>query len=486
MEDISFPCPSCGIQLKLPAASAGITGPCPRCHAEITAPEAPAQPQAPTWPALESPLQAGSKEPKEPLPEFFEDFHGFTDPLEMARHPSLVDPLPPSRPPSSQPPAARGEAAVPAFPEAPPASPASASSPPVETREPEPPAERPRESARRESAPARKRPADSGLHVPGADAEPAPAPRRAISLAIFILSCLLCICFAFVAGFLVGVKTPMAVPPPIVVPPPDPPRPGPATSDIPQPGPPATGTGVEPGGTGEQPGGTASATDPLPLDGVPEGEPSPEATLNAFLSAPDWAARNVWVLNGEELAADMRLDAENFGDGPIETTSVEPLRTVGGAHVYLVCTPELPRGFPVAVLPTLDEWLVDWVSFNDFHRDSFKRFTEGPTDRRGTFRLLVKPATNESAESLFSPYVLSPPMPERQQVAWVRKGTLAEARLQTIFESRAGYSEEDFSNLMKQAGPPLIISLYKGENSQGDHFFQIDEIKGIGWIPELP
>lgn len=477
MEDISFPCPSCGIQLKLPAASAGITGPCPRCHAEITAPEAPiqspAQPPAPTWPSLESPLGSGSKEP---LPEFFEDFHGFTDPLEMARHPSVVDPLPPSQARSAQPPAAREEAAVPAFPEAPPPSPPSKTLEPEQTPAPAP----------RERAPARKRPTDSGLRVPGADAEPAPTLRRGISIAIFILSCLLCICFAFVAGFLVGVKTPMAVPPPIVVPPPDPPRPEPATSDIPQPGPPATGNGVEPGGPDEQTGGTASAIDPLPLDGVPEGVPSPEATLNAFLSAPDWAARNVWVLNGEELAADMRLDAEAFGDGPIETTSVEPLRTVGGAHVYLVCTPDLPRGFPVAVLPTLDEWLVDWVSFNDFHRDSFKRFTEGPTDRRGTFRLLVKPATNESAESLFSPYVLSPPMPERQQVAWVRKGTLAEARLQTIFESRAGYSEEDFSNLMKQAGPPLIISLYKGENSQGDHFFQIDEIKGIGWIPELP
>lgn len=432
MEEISFPCPSCGIQLKLPAEAAGITGPCPRCRAEITAPDAPPAPEPPAWPELELPGE-------EPLPEFFEDFHGFTDPMEMARHPSVVDPQPPREPvaPSPAEQAAYSEPLPPA--------------PPSPVRRPEPPEV----------------------------ATSAPAGRRGgISIPVFVLSCLVGACFAFAGGFLVGVRTPLSVPPPIVVPPPDPPMK--TSSAVPQPAPPSLGDGETAGAGSENP------TVTLPLEGIPEGEPSPEATLNAFLTAPDWAARNVWVLNGEELAADMREDAATFGDGPIATTSVEPLRTVGGAHVYLVCTPELPRGFPVAVMPTLDEWLVDWISFRDFHRDSFKRFTEGPADTRGSFRLLVKPARVENTESLFEPYVLSPPMPDRQQVAWVPKGTLADARLKTIFESRAGYSEEDFSKLMKQAGPPLVVSVYKGENSQGDHFFQIEEIDGIGWIPELP
>lgn len=47
---IRFNCPSCGIQLDVPAALAGVTGPCPSCQNTITAPHP--EPATPTTPAF--------------------------------------------------------------------------------------------------------------------------------------------------------------------------------------------------------------------------------------------------------------------------------------------------------------------------------------------------------------------------------------------------------------------------------------------------
>ena len=67
-EKIRFNCPSCGIQLDVPAALAGVTGPCPSCQSSITAP-APQQPSQPIAPPQEvaAPVPAAAP-PQQPAP----------------------------------------------------------------------------------------------------------------------------------------------------------------------------------------------------------------------------------------------------------------------------------------------------------------------------------------------------------------------------------------------------------------------------------
>ena len=58
-EKIRFNCPSCGIQLDVPAALAGVTGPCPSCQSSITAPH----PEIPTPAPPQQPV------PQQPVPQ---------------------------------------------------------------------------------------------------------------------------------------------------------------------------------------------------------------------------------------------------------------------------------------------------------------------------------------------------------------------------------------------------------------------------------
>ena len=73
---ISFVCPECGVQLRVPATMAGIQGPCPACSALITAPHP--EPQVPVGPASASvegsttkaaPPEATSPQEASPFPD---------------------------------------------------------------------------------------------------------------------------------------------------------------------------------------------------------------------------------------------------------------------------------------------------------------------------------------------------------------------------------------------------------------------------------
>lgn len=63
-DKIRFNCPTCGIQLDVPVALAGVTGPCPSCQSSITAPH----PQIDT-PAAPAPQPAPQPAPTAPAPQ---------------------------------------------------------------------------------------------------------------------------------------------------------------------------------------------------------------------------------------------------------------------------------------------------------------------------------------------------------------------------------------------------------------------------------
>ncbi|MFC0019789.1 hypothetical protein [Roseibacillus persicicus] len=88
---IRFNCPSCGIQLDVPAALAGVTGPCPSCQSTITAPIP--QPAAPE-PAAPEPVAPAAHPRQQPAPEP-------PAPPEQPSQPSYAPPVEPTQPPQS-------------------------------------------------------------------------------------------------------------------------------------------------------------------------------------------------------------------------------------------------------------------------------------------------------------------------------------------------------------------------------------------------
>ncbi|MEP4078278.1 hypothetical protein [Haloferula sp.] len=65
---ISFSCSSCGVQLTVPEAMAGVSGPCPRCSATIQAPAPAAAPAAEAPAAAPTPSPAPAPTPKKEIP----------------------------------------------------------------------------------------------------------------------------------------------------------------------------------------------------------------------------------------------------------------------------------------------------------------------------------------------------------------------------------------------------------------------------------
>lgn len=102
-DKIRFNCPSCGIQLDVPAALAGVTGPCPKCQSSITAPhpQAPEPTVAPApQPQPQAPIQqqpAPQQNPATPTP-----IPAPQDYAEPALAPAQAAPRPESHPAAGQ------------------------------------------------------------------------------------------------------------------------------------------------------------------------------------------------------------------------------------------------------------------------------------------------------------------------------------------------------------------------------------------------
>lgn len=225
---------------------------------------------------------------------------------------------------------------------------------------------------------------------------------------------------------------------------------------------------------------------PSPLPEVLD-QPDAEAALRSFLEAPDWQARGRHVLSPNEVLPAMEKHAAEHGDGPIATTTVKLLEVAGITHIFKVCTPAIPEGFPVAVTGTDEGPMIDWDSFIGFHEDRFRKFLEAEPGPAAAFDLLVKPEaeTEEDKASHFLRYRLTVPMPDREVVAWVRKDSAALAKLRAIFDGSGGFDEETITRL-SDTGVPLTLTLAKRATNDGKTFVEIEEFRSVGWGPAPP
>ncbi len=320
-------------------------------------------------------------------------------------------------------------------------------------------------------------------------AEPAPAadlastgippspPRRSGRTGWIVPSLLCSLVFAGV-GYQLGKQQSM---PEEVVPPATPPAPTPAPDPLPDPAP-------ETPAVPETPPIPETPPPPVeePVPPAPE-KPNPEATLRAFLEAPDWKTRGARVLSPGVILPAMEKHAAETGDGPIATTAVTLLEVAGPNHIFKVCTPSIPEGFPVAVSSTDEGPMIDWESFIGFHDDHFRKFLEGPVGKSGIFDLLVKPEPEEpgDAAALFVRYRLSVPMPNRETIAWIPRKSVPLARLKAIFDGSGGFDKATIDRLAG-TGVPLVLALEKRPTNDGREFIEIKDFVAIGWGPAAP
>ena len=126
--------------------------------------------------------------------------------------------------------------------------------------------------------------------------------------------------------------------------------------------------------------------------------------------------------------------------------------------------------------------MIDWKSFIGFHDDHFKEFIEGPTGRSGILDLLIKPDPDETEAGNFIRYVLSVPMPDRETTAYIRKDSVASARLLALFAGGAGFDEGVIEKL-KETGVPVVLAVAKRQTGDGRSYFEIEDLVAVGWEP---
>jgi hypothetical protein len=204
-----------------------------------------------------------------------------------------------------------------------------------------------------------------------------------------------------------------------------------------------------------------------------------EASLRAFLGAPDWAARSAHALSADRVREAMAAYSREVPDGPTPYQSVslkqgEVDEASGNTmFIFLVVTEHFPSGIPVAVVETPQGWLVDWEAFVEFRDDRFKKFADGPADRIGRFQLIVSAppaarAANTENEHFVS-FLLDPPFPGRQKLAFVKRDSEA----CTIFQSATANG---------QIFTP-VLEVAKRTTPDGKSYLEILKVLAPDWRP---
>lgn len=434
-EVIQFNCPACGTTLRLPLAMAAQHGPCPTCDREIVAPD--------PYRGLGAYEATFALAPPEPEP-----FRAFADSPPLVPKEPEIAPAPP----------------VPTPPEEP------------VTSEPAPPEVVP------DPLPVAPSPVFSETHA-------APESRKTI----LVLSCLLAGAVGLAMGYAFGVRStriftadPPFTSPAAAIQKQEKPEPSPVP--VVQAGPTAT-----PAQEPQPEVKTAHTPEPAPIpvqpviDASKIEKPAPpvkvsdaaEASLRAFLDAPDWAARNAHVLFPDVVRSAMETYSHEVPDGPTPYKSISVAqsstdeKTGDTLFIFYVVTETFPTGIPVAVTETPQGWLVDWQSFVEFRDDQFKKFADGPADRTQRFHLTVRPppparaATTENEH--FSSFLLDPPFPDRQQLAFVKKNSEAYATCHAATES----------------GVPLfaVLETTKRTTPDGQGYLEILKVTATDWLP---
>jgi hypothetical protein len=287
-----------------------------------------------------------------------------------------------------------------------------------------------------------------------------------------LLSVLLASVISLAVGYFLGLHfSPPVSTAPVAIAPPAPP-PAPVAPVIPEP----AETMVE-----TQPAPVPEASPP------PEKTPEPvkasaaaEAALKAFLDAPDWSTRAAHALAPDKVRAAMEAYSHKVPDGPTAFRSVSiqnsytDKSTGNTLFIFQVVTEAHASGFPVAVVETESGWQVDWKAFVEFRDDHFKSFADGPTGENGRFHVIVStPPADRAAKTAnehFSSFLLDPPMPGRQRLAYVRKPSAIHDTLVAATANGAVFTP--------------VLELAKQKAPDGKTYLEITGIAASDWLPE--
>lgn len=205
-----------------------------------------------------------------------------------------------------------------------------------------------------------------------------------------------------------------------------------------------------------------------------------EASLKAFLEAPDWAARSSYVLYPEKVRAAMEAYSREVPDGPTPYQSISVQKsytnekTGDTSFIFTVNTSKFPAGIPVAVKETRNGWLVDWQVFVELRDGLFKKFIEGPVDKTGQFHLVVTtPPPDRAAgndNEYFSAFLLQSAISDEKQMAYVRK----KSDIYATFEATT------------KDGQPFapVLEVVKRKTADGKPYFEVTKILAESWLPE--
>lgn len=430
-EMIQFHCPACRTLLRLPLELAAQKGPCPTCRREIIAPD----PYRGIG-AFEVPAPL-NKDRTEPFTPFVES-----------------PPLVPMKATSESPPVSKVDVLVA---EETPLAPPIKMPPPAEVG--------PLESAEQ-------------LVKSELKYSPSPAPQKTI----LVLSCLLSFAVALAMGYALGVRSTqyfMRVPPsnPFNFP----------SSHSEKPATPQPPTQSEPTPIIVKPiiqkteeiAPVAESPKPEKITPPVKVSAAAEASLRAFLEAPDWATRNAHVLFPNKIKDAMEAYSHEVPDGPTAYKSISVKQsqtdeTTGNTlFIFQVSTEKFPSGIPVAILETPRGWLVDWRSFVEFRDDQFKQFVDGPAGKTGRFHVIVRtPPPAHAANTMneyFSSYLLDPPMPGRQQLAFVKKSSAASDTFNAATQNSGIFTP--------------VLEVKKLKTPDGQNYLEITKIIANDWLP---
>ena len=454
METIQFHCPACRTQLRVPPAAAGFQGPCPACGRDIIGPIPERGLAARLVPEdAFSPFPGTPADERRELPE---------DPVATAPEP-LTPPAP--DPPAAAQPAAPEPAAT--------EEPFSPFADPPAEAETEPEPEAVKESPEKESS-------ESLPPTPAKDATEnaeclAPRSYRRLRTGILVLSCLLCSLISFVAGYITAQKA-QVFPAPIFAD-------GLMDSDLPETPVEIEVPEIEEINLSPQPAEETEPEEEVELStnpSDPEPRPAAKATLEAFLSAPDWSSRMAYVQDPDEVRAAMKAWGEARGGGPIETTVITSTHVFADQEHFLVETASMPSGFPVTLQRVGEDWRIDWEIFEEFHDDAYHQFASGKGGEIGEFHLYLKPHPTDDPNG-FARYQLTAPIKGRSYPAFAKRGRLAQAKITALIESEAVQENEALQKLLEGNGIPLVLKLSYQSKGQGQNFLLIEDLVAQGW-----
>ena len=169
-------------------------------------------------------------------------------------------------------------------------------------------------------------------------------------------------------------------------------------------------------------------------------------------------------------------------DGPTPYQSVTiqnsytDQQTGNTLFIFQVITAQHPTGIPVAVSETTSGWLIDWQAFVEFRDDHFRSFADGPAEKTGRFHLIVSapppPRAAKTENEHFAPFLLDPPIPGRQRLAYARKTAEIHSMLTAATNGGAAFTP--------------VLELTTRKSPDGKSYLEITDIVATDWLPKDP